>query len=332
MERCDWGRALGGVLLAAAMQSAAAEGFDEAAEIEPFLQGLADRHPVDVEGARHLLRQAVVQQRVLDVITRPAEAKPWREYRPIFLRAERAERGVGFWREHHAVLDRAEREFGVPAAIVVAIIGVETLYGSRMGSLRVLDSLATLAFRYPRRSTFFSSELEHFLLLVQEEKLDPLSVEGSYAGAMGIPQFISSSYRNYAIDFDGDARRDLIASAGDAIGSVAHYLGRHGWRRGEAVTFPAMVEAEARLGLVEGGLKPHTALGDLEGVTIGGVWRAFAQRPGALIELEGAQGTEHWVVLDNFYVITRYNHSKLYAMAVHQLAEWIRRDYRGESE
>ena len=327
-----FGRSIAGVLLAAALQGAAAEGFDEVVEIEPFVQSLVARHAVDAEHARRLLREAVVQQRVLDAITRPAEAKPWRDYRPIFLKPDRAERGVQYWRQHRALLDRAEREFGVPAAIVVAIIGVETFYGSRTGSLRVLDSLATLAFRYPRRAPFFTSELEHFLLLVEEEGLDPRSVKGSYAGAMGIPQFISSSYRNYAVDFDGDARRDLIASAGDAIGSVASYLERHGWRRDEAVTFPATLEAEAGLGLVEEGMKPHTALTDLDGVAIRGEWRAFADRPGALIELEGAQGLEHWVVLDNFYAVTRYNHSKLYAMAVYQLAEWIRRDFKGGSE
>ena len=277
-----WGRKLGGILLAtaAALPGAAAEGFDEAAEIEPFVQSLATRHAVDVERARQLLREAVVQRRVLDAITRPAEAKPWRDYRPLFLDAGRAEKGVAFWRQHRAVLDRAEEEFGVPAAIIVAIIGVETFYGRRTGSLRVLDSLATLAFRYPRRSPFFTSELEHFLLLlIQEEGLDPLSVKGSYAGAMGIPQFISSSYRNYAIDFDGDSRRDLIASSGDAIGSVASYLERHDWRRDEAVAFRATVEPGARRALVAAGMKPHSALRDLVGVTIQGEWSAYSDRP-----------------------------------------------------
>ncbi len=325
-------RGIAALLLAVTLQGAAAEGFDEAAEIEPFVQSLVARHAIGAEAVRRLLREAVVQQRVLDAITRPAEAKPWREYRRIFLKPDRAEGGVRFWRRHHALLDRAEREFGVPASIIVAIIGVETFYGKRAGSLRVLDSLATLAFRYPRRSAFFTSELEHFLLLVDEEGLDPRNVKGSYAGAMGIPQFISSSYRNYAVDFDGDARRDLISSAGDAIGSVASYLERHGWRRGESVVFPATVEPQARQGLVEEGMKPHTALTDLDGVVIQGEWRALADRSGALIELEGEQGREHWVVLDNFYAITRYNHSKLYAMAVYQLAEWIARDFKGGNE
>ena len=330
--RIAWKGVIGSVLLGASGLPAAAERFDEAAEIEPFVQNLAGRHSFDAERARRLLREAVVQQRVLDVITRPAEARPWHEYRPIFLEPGRVERGVGFWRQHLAILDRAEAEFGVPAAIIVAIIGVETFYGSRAGNLRVLDSLATLAFRYPRRSPFFTSELEHFLILVDEEGLDPLGVKGSYAGAMGIPQFISSSYRNYAIDFDGDSRRDLIASTGDAIGSVASYLERHGWRRDEAVAFSATVEPEARPGLVEGGMKPHTALTDLAGVVIRGEWNAFADRPGAVIELDGEQGLEHWVVLDNFYAITRYNHSKLYAMAVYQLSEWISREFKGGSE
>ena len=311
--------------------AAAAEGFDEAVEIEPFVQGAAARHGVDPEWVRGLLRAALVQQRVLDAVTRPAEAKPWRDYRKIFLDSTRAERGVEFWRAHRAELERAHGEFGVEPALVVAIIGVETLYGKYTGRLRVLDSLATLAFRYPRRSEFFTSELEHFLLLVQEEGLDPLDTRGSYAGAMGIPQFISSSYRHYAIDFDGDGRRDLIASPVDALGSVARYLQQHGWRRGEAVAFPAEIAPELRADLLEAGMKPHTPLAELEGVVIEGEWNAFAQRPGALIELDGAQGAEHWVVLDNFYAITRYNRSKLYAMAVFQLSEWIRREFEGES-
>ena len=327
-----WKRALGGLLLASSALAGASEGLDQEAEIEPFVQRMVARHSLDAQHLRFVLGQVLVQQGVLDAISRPAEAKPWHAYRRIFLTDERASGGGEFWQEHHAVLERAETEFGVPVPVVVAIIGVETSYGRRTGRLRVLDSLATLAFRYPRRSRFFSSELEHFLLLVQEEGLDPLRVKGSYAGAMGVPQFISSSYRSYAIDFDGDARRDLIGSIDDAVGSVARYLERHGWRRGEAVAFPAVVEPAARRTLVERGMKPHTALADLHGVSIRADWSAFADRLGALIELEGTQGPEHWVVLDNFYAITRYNHSKLYAMAVHQLSEQVRHEFERRSQ
>ena len=255
----------------------------------------------------------------------------WHAYRPIFLTDKRMARGVEFWQRYRSVLERAERKFGVPAHIVVAIIGVESFYGRHMGRHRVLDSLATLAFRYPRRSDFFSSELEHFLLLMQEEEFDPLRVKGSYAGAMGIPQFIASSYRSYAIDFDGDARRDLIESFDDAIGSVAQYLQRHRWRREEAIAFRATPVSEVTREWVERGIKPHTALRDLHGVEIHSEWSALADRPGALIELDGAEGAEYWVVLNNFFVITRYNHSKLYAMAVYQLSEQIRKEFEKRS-
>ena len=322
-ESRHWALALGGVLLAGSLVVGAEERLDETTEIEPFVRRLAEQSDLDPQPLRRLLRQAAVQQEVLDAISKPAEAMPWYAYRPIFLTDTRTARGVEFWQEHRPALERAERKFGVPAHIVVAIIGIESFYGRYTGRLRVLDSLATLAFRYPRRSDFFRSELEHFLLLMHEEGLDPLRIKGSYAGAMGIPQFISSSYRSHAIDFDGDARRDLITSVDDAIGSVARYLERHRWRRGEAVAFPADPKPEVIRELVGRGMKPHTALRDLHGVEIHADWLVLSDSPGALIELEGAEGAEFWVVLNNFFAITRYNRSKLYAMAVHQLSERI---------
>ena len=322
-ESRHWALVLGVVLIAWSLFAGAEERLDETTEIEPFVRRLAEQSDLDPQPLRRLLRQAAVQQEVLDAISRPAEAMPWRAYRPIFLTDTRTARGVEFWREHRPTLERAEGRFGVPAHIVVAIIGIESFYGRYTGRLRVLDSLATLAFRYPRRSDFFRSELEHFLMLMHEERIDPLRIKGSYAGAMGIPQFISSSYRRYAIDFDGDARRDLVGSVDDAIGSVARYLERHRWRRGEAVAFPADPTPEVIRELVARGMRPHTALKDLHGVEIYADWFALSDSPGALIELEGDEGAEYWVVLNNFFAITRYNHSKLYAMAVHQLSERI---------
>ena len=308
---------------------APADGLDEQSEIVPFVEQMRVEHGVDTEVIGALLRQAEVLPGVIDAISRPAEAKPWRDYRPIFLTDERIVGGVGFWREHRAALERAEQTFGVPPEVVIAIIGVETFYGRRAGRLRVLDSLATLAFRYQRRAKFFRRELTEFLLLVEEEDLDPLTIVGSYAGAMGIPQFISSSYRSYAVDFDGDERRDLLGNPTDAIGSVASYLARHGWRRGEPVAAVVTAAGNGIGALLEGGLKPHATVGEMEalGVSAGGA--LAADLPAAVVELQGLDGTEHWIGTRNFYAITRYNHSKLYAMAVHQLAILIRAEFEG---
>ena len=324
-------RGLLALLLATVLNEAAggSGALDEATEIGPFVEQMNAKHGVEPDRVAAVLREARILSGVLEAISRPAEAKPWYEYRPIFVTSERIAAGVRFWRAHRADLERAAGEFGVPPEIVVAIIGVETFYGRHTGRTRVLDSLATLAFRYPRRSRFFRAELEHFLLLAVEERLDPLTVVGSYAGAMGVPQFIASSYRSYAVDFDADERRDLLGSTSDAIGSVASYLERHGWRPGESVALAASVSGERFPELLDRGLKPHTPVADMAafGVTVGA--EPTVDPLGALIELDGVDGPEHWVGLQNFYAITRYNHSKLYAMAVYQLALRIRDQFEG---
>ena len=263
------GAGLPGALLAAVLAAGvaagagagAAEALDAATEIEPLVAELSSRHGLEASRVTDILKRARILPEVLAAISRPAELKPWRDYRPIFYTQARIDAGVRFWREFDPDLARAESRFGVPPAIIVAIIGVETYYGKRAGRLRVLDCLATLAFRYPRRAAFFRRELIQFLLLTDDEGLDPLSVRGSYAGAIGLAQFISSSYRNYAVDFDDDGRRNLLESRADAIGSVANYLHRHGWRRGEPIAFPAGVSGDKHTELLEKGLKPHTTLG-----------------------------------------------------------------------
>ena len=217
------------------VSAAGSTALDGATEIEPFVAGVEERHGVAADEVRALLADARVLDAVLKAIQRPAERKPWHEYRKIFLTEKRITRGAEFWREHSDALVRASERFGVPPEIVVAIIGVESFYGTYRGRHRVLDALATLGFRYPKRSAFFLSELEQFVLLAREERLDPRRVTGSYAGAMGIAQFISSSYRRYAIDFDGDGSRDLMQSPEDAIGSIANYLSVHGWSPGAAI-------------------------------------------------------------------------------------------------
>ncbi len=285
-----------------------------------FVAEVSQRHGLAADAVSELLAGAERRQEIIDAITRPAEAKPWRDYRPIFVTPERIRDGIAFWAENHELLQRVEAEFGVPPQVVVAIIGVETNYGRITGRFRVLDALATLAFHYPPRSKFFRSELEHFLLLGQEESLPLDELTGSYAGAMGLGQFISSSYRSYAVDFDQDGQRDLWGSRADAIASVANYFRRHGWRPGQPVASPA-TRAEGARELTDLPLKPSYPLSQIV------AWGYRPSQPGdehdlaTVIELEGDQGPEFWIGFHNFYVISRYNPSALYSLAVHQLSE-----------
>ena len=316
--------ALAALLVFGSKPVAGSTALDPVAEIEPFAIRMALQHEVPESETRALLKDARVLDSVLEAMRRPAERKPWHEYRKIFITGKRIERGVEFWREHAASLARAGERFGVPPEIIVAIIGVESFYGVHRGRIRVLDALATLGFRYPRRSAFFLSELEAFVLLSNEERFDARRIKGSYAGAMGIAQFISSSYRHYAIDFDGDGSRDLMQSPEDAIGSIANYLSMHGWRAGAAIAVPAEVEGDAFEALVEQGIEPHASLASIRARGVGFTTEAGEEEQGALLEFETKDGHEYWIGLANFYVITRYNHSALYALAVLQLAERIR--------
>ena len=304
--------------------AAGSDALDPVAEIEPFAIRMALQHQIPESETRALLKDARVLDSVLEAVRKPAERMPWHRYRKIFVTGKRIERGAEFWRKHAATLARAGERFGVPSEIIVAIIGVETFYGVYRGRIRVLDALATLGFRYPRRSAFFLSELEAFMLLSTEERLDARRIEGSYAGAMGIAQFISSSYRHYAIDFDGDGSRDLMHSPEDAIGSVANYLSMHGWRPGAVVAFPAEVEGDAFRSIVEQGIEPHASLASMRAGGVGFTTDAGEDELGALLEFETKNGHEYWVGLTNFYVISRYNRSQLYALVVLQLAQRIR--------
>jgi len=294
-------------------------------EIQPFALQANKEFGIDIHRIEKILSEARVDDGVLASIQRPAESLFWRDYRKIFMTQSRIEKGVEFWKQHAAILKSAERKFGVPQEIIVAIIGVETLYGKHKGKIRVLDALATLGFRYPKRGDFFLSELKHFLQLVESEHLDPLTIKGSYAGAMGIPQFISSSYRNYAIDFDNDGVRDLVHSEADAIGSVASYLGRHGWRPGGVIADKVTLKSGTDYETIQlQGLIPHTQLSKLKnaGVNVPSMYKKDLLA--ALIVLHASDGQQYWLGYKNFYVITRYNHSHLYAMAVFQLAQAVK--------
>jgi len=290
-----------------------------------FAQDMANRHGLDAPAIETLLlEEAQYQQGIIDAISRPAEALPWYRYRPIFLTDDRIEAGLDYWNTHAAQLDEVKATYGVPPHIVVAIIGVETRYGRYRGRHRVLDALRTLAFAYPPRADFFRSELEAFLLLADEERFDPTAPLGSYAGAMGVPQFISSSYRAYAVDFNGNGRRDLFSEPADAMGSVGNYFARHGWAAGEPIAVRAEVTGRRWSDYRRDDLKPVDTVAELEAAGVKPQTPLRGGDAARLLELETQTGKAHWVTLNNFYVITRYNHSPLYAMAVLQLAEAMR--------
>ena len=271
-----------------------------------------------------LFAAAERKDNILEAIARPAEkTKPWYQYRAIFLTDERIEGGVAFYKEHREAFTRAEAELGVPREIILAIIGVETYYGRISGSYRVLDALSTLAFDYPRRSPFFTSELKHYLVLARQQGFDATELTGSYAGAMGYGQFMPSSYREYAIDFDGDGVTDIWNNPVDAIGSVANYFKRHGWRTGGPVVFAADASDDVDADLFvqsRSDLKPTFTVAEFAD---GGILPRQDLEPGAMataMKFELEEGYEYWLGLHNFYVITRYNHSAMYAMSVYQLS------------
>jgi membrane-bound lytic murein transglycosylase B len=320
------------VVLCLAQAAAHAAGSLDRAEVERFVAEMSANHGFDASALGALFGRASRLDSVLAAISKPAEYKPWHAYRPIFLTRERVNGGVAFWQEHAATLAAAAQRSGVPPEIIVAIIGVETSYGRNTGSYKVLDSLATLAFHYPKRAPFFRSELENFLLLTREEGMDPLQPTGSYAGAMGLPQFMPSSFRNYAVDFDQDGRRDIWRNPRDAIGSVGNYLNRHGWQAGEVIALPA-AQSAANATQVSDTVDLKRSVAEYAAL---GVHPIEALGPGAnavpavLLGYEAsADATEYWLGFRNFYAITRYNRSPKYALAVVQLAEAIAQARKG---
>ncbi len=288
-----------------------------------FIQNMHQQHGFSVEHLQTLLGQAKLKKSIIKAMKRPGEAKPWYEYRNIFLTASRISNGAKFLQKHQTLLQKAQKTYGVPAEIITAIIGVETLYGKNTGSFRVLDALYTLAFHYPKRADFFRSELENFLLMTRQEGLNPLQPKGSYAGAMGLGQFMPSSFLRYAVDFDGDGKRKLWEIA-DSIGSVAHYLQQFGWQRGQEIIIATQVQADKADELVALGLKPQYSVQQLQQQGLRFAGRLPANTLGSVVMLKTKLGPAYWLALDNFYVITRYNHSRRYAMAVTQLAEAIK--------
>jgi len=293
--------------------------------INAFIDYTSATYSVTPERIRAVLAQARIQPRIIEVMNRPAEAvRPWRDYRPIFINPARINGGIAFYREHHTSLERIAAQTGVPSEYIVAIIGVETSYGRVTGSYRVLDALYTLAFDYPERAPFFAAELAHLFALIEAEpQLDVTTLKGSYAGAMGLGQFMPSSYRLWARDGDGDGRRDLIKNFPDVFASIANYFTVHGWMP------DAPVIARAEKTGAGAAFRPETVepVYSLDELAAHGYIPQSGQpqaEPATLLTLAGADGDEDWLVYHNFYVITRYNRSPMYALAVHQLAQAIR--------
>ena len=306
--------------------------FSKNSDVEVFIDELVLENGLDRSMLKQIFSSARRNDSVLKLMRRPAEkTKPWFEYRDIFVSKNRIASGLLFYKKNKEILIRAEDKFGVPAEIIVSIIGVETFYGGNTGNYRVIDALSTLAFYYPselknhvRRKSYFTSELKNYLVLTEQQQLDPLALRGSYAGAMGFGQFMPSSYRNYAVDFDGDKRIDIWRNVTDAIGSVANYLARHGWREREDIVVRADYFRNADESWMNASLKPQKTVAEFEAMKF--VTRV-AVSPSALataMALEGDQGIEYWMGFKNFYVITRYNHSAMYALSVYQLAQAIK--------
>ncbi len=301
------------------------------AKAREFIEYMVREHGSDRADLQLLFAEASYKQSIVDAMTRPAEkVKEWKDYREIFITERRIRQGVEFWQEHRAVLEKAQAEYGVPIEIIVAIIGVETSYGRITGNYRVIDALSTLAFDYPARSEFFTRELENFLLLSREQRLNPLDLTGSYAGAMGYGQFMPSSYRNYAVDYNGDGVADVWHVPADAIGSVANYFVRHGWQTGGVIVARARIKKGYNQELVNKMIKPELTLKELkrQGFSPVNVGLA-ADTKAAPVKLLGDDGVEFWLGFQNFYTITRYNHSYRYAMAVTQLSELLARQAKG---
>ena len=295
---------------------------------DDFIEKMATEHQFNREELTALLNKAVVKESILKAMSSPAEKRlQWHSYRKIFLKPNRINGGIQFWQENKALLDVASKKYGVPAEIIVAIIGVETRYGGNTGSYKVLDALTTLGFHFPKRAKFFKSELEHFLLLCREEGFDPYEPKGSYAGAMGKSQFISSSYRAYAVDGDGDNKRDLWKSHADIINSIAHYFSKHGWQNSPLITQQTTVKGDAYKSLISRSLKPKNTLKQLAEKHVAIPSDLAEDTVVKLLELQQEDHAEFWLTFHNFYVITRYNHSHLYAMAVYQLGQEIKKGY-----
>ena len=309
---------------------------EEAAE---FIDLMVEKHQFKREEIVDWLAVAKHQESIVKAMSRPAEkVKPWYEYRKHFISERRIKGGVKFWLENKETLERAQRELGVEPAIIVSIIGVETNYGSNTGSYKVVDALATLAFDYytytekrASRKRFFTAELENLFLLAREQNQNPVELKGSYAGAMGLGQFMPSSYRNYAVDFDNDEFANIWTNPTDAIGSVANYFAKHGWKQGQAVAMRANISSDPAEDTLNKLHRPKATLAELNSQGYKIIEKFPADTKALPMRFKAKYGNEYWLGLHNFYVISRYNPRTKYAMAVYQLSELIQERYCAQS-
>lgn len=293
-----------------------------------FIEQMVTKHHFDRNELIKILKIASFQQKVIDLMEKPYERKPWDIYRTTFLNADRLNKGIEFWQKNQKTLEEAQEKFKVPAHIIVAILGVETLYGERQGDYRVLDALTTLAFYYPKRAEFFTKELKEFLLLSREQNLEVTEYKGSYAGAIGKPQFMPSSYRHYAVSLDGKGKIDLINKPEDAIVSVANYFKKHGWKLEEDVAFPVQIEGDRYKKI---NTKTRKATYDFSELAKAGIKPVQSisnnNSKVGLIELATLLNSEYWLTYPNFYVITRYNSNPQYALVVYLLSQELKNSW-----
>lgn len=292
-----------------------------------FIDKMVNEHQFERISLIQLFDQVQIKDSILKTMSKPAEGLPWYKYRKIFMTDSRIDGGVKFWQNNQLALASVAQQYGVPEQIIVAIIGVETLYGKHTGNHRVIDALSTLAFAYPKRSKFFLSELEKFLILCRTEQMDPLQPTGSYAGAMGIPQFMPSSYLAYSADQDGDGKRDIWSNNADVFASIANYFVQHHWQTGATIAHPVYYQGESYKQALTDGLKPDTTIKKLQNLGLTLPAYLPPETEVKLFEYETEINPELWLGLANFYTITRYNHSSLYAMAVFQLSQAIAQKY-----
>jgi len=308
---------------------AATTPYSKRPEVRAYIKEMVARHGFVEKELVYLFSRVKREDKVLEAIAAPAEkVRTWPEYREMLVNERRIAGGAAFWRAHRAALTRAERDFGVPAEYIVAIIGVETQYGRNVGKWRVVDALTTLAFDYPPRADFFRDELTSYLLLARDEGIDVFATRGSYAGAFGIPQFMPGSARRYAVDFDGSGSIDLHRSPSDALGSVANFLQRHGWQTGKDVLLPAKLQGEAWKQYADGSLEPRRTVAELARAGVE-VPAGHAEEKAVLVQLADDDAR---VGLQNFYVLTRYNRSAYYAAAAFELARAVKQRLKDEAK
>jgi len=288
-----------------------------------FIKHMVHKHGFDEYSLRKRFKSVEIQQSILETIAKPAESKPWFEYREIFMTENRISGGVQFWLENEHILEALEHKYKIPQEVMIAILGVESNYGEQNGKYRVIDALSTLAFAYPPRSKYFQKELESYLLLSRKEHLDPMKIMGSYAGATGLPQFMPSSYQSYPVDFNHDHKRDIWKNNADALASIANYFAKNHWQPGAGIAFPVKAKGDAYRQVMNTELKPDITITELRNLQIEVPAQLANSEKVKLLNFQQPGGEDLWVTLHNFYVITRYNQSPLYAMAVYQLSQAI---------